>query len=195
MDSLTSIPGWLGAAAVGAVIAAAGYVGRLIVETYSARHLRDSQRVASLGQLLALLTASKAVFIAQLKLRNKLDELLRTRGVASERSYERRFTSAYSSFTQEERELHDLIRSYTEHGLFGLNRAQLDWLQSDTYFRAPQRKVPLEIRGELLALEAHLLVWLAKYEAWITDHAEHALVFVDDELKHGPGFRPGLMTS
>ena len=31
-------------------------------------------------------------------------------------------------------------------------------------------------------------MWLAKYEAWIPGHPEHALVYVNDEQKHGVGF-------
>jgi len=40
----------------------------------------------------------------------------------------------------------------------------------------------------LAQLEAHLVLWVAKYEAWISDQPEHALVFLADEEKHGVGF-------
>jgi hypothetical protein len=64
----------------------------------------------------------------------------------------------------------------------------LDWVRSDTYFRVPNKRVPREIAEGLTQLEAHLLIWFAKYESWIPDHPERALVFLGDESGHGPGF-------
>ncbi len=41
-------------------------------------------------------------------------------------------------------------------------------------------------------LEAHLLLWLAKYRIWIPDHPEHALVYMADEEKLGTAFPYGI---
>jgi len=41
-------------------------------------------------------------------------------------------------------------------------------------------------------LQAHLLLWLAKYEIWIPASPEHALVYLADEKEHGVGFPRGL---
>lgn len=32
------------------------------------------------------------------------------------------------------------------------------------------------------------LLWNAKYESWIPEQPEHALVYMDDEKRHGVGF-------
>jgi hypothetical protein len=75
------------------------------------------------------------------------------------------------------------------------------WLQADTEFklaRARLRFLPwrrqsyLDLATQLTALEPHLLMWLAKYEIWIPDRWEHALVYLNDEEKHGVPFPEGI---
>jgi hypothetical protein len=65
-----------------------------------------------------------------------------------------------------------------------------DWLRSDDLFRT--KVVEIERKNQLAenlsALEIHLLLWQAKYEYWIPDHPEHALVYMADESEHGLGF-------
>jgi hypothetical protein len=47
--------------------------------------------------------------------------------------------------------------------------------------------------AELLnQLDAHLVLWLAKYESWIPNRPDHALVYLADEQLHGLGFPQGL---
>ena len=41
-------------------------------------------------------------------------------------------------------------------------------------------------------LDEHVILWLAKYEAWLPDQPAHALVYLDDEERHGVGFPRGL---
>jgi hypothetical protein len=41
-------------------------------------------------------------------------------------------------------------------------------------------------------LETHLILWHAKYAAWIPNNPEHALVYMADESKHGLGFPSGI---
>jgi len=44
--------------------------------------------------------------------------------------------------------------------------------------------------AEYLAdLEAHLLLWQANYVAWIPDHSERAVVYLDDNAQHGIPFQ------
>jgi len=41
-------------------------------------------------------------------------------------------------------------------------------------------------------LQTHLILWNAKYDIWITDHPERALVHMVDEQAHGIGFPSGI---
>jgi hypothetical protein len=60
----------------------------------------------------------------------------------------------------------------------------------DRYFRAfsPSHHRFGSLAHFLAQLEAHLILWVAKYEAWIPDHPQHALVFLADEERQGVGF-------
>ena len=49
-----------------------------------------------------------------------------------------------------------------------------------------------KLAAELVKLESHLLLWIAKYKAWIPEHNEHALVYMADENEHGLGFPSGI---
>ena len=104
--------------------------------------------------------------------------------------YERQFSIAYSKMTEDERELHTIIRSYTMNTFAPLNKQLLEWLRSDTYFKGmPWRKGAYSVVAKRLTeLEAHLLLWEAKYTVWIPDYPEHSLVYLADEEEHGIGF-------
>jgi len=95
--------------------------------------------------------------------------------------------------TDEERQLHLLIRTMTVHTFRPLNQSLLEWLRADRYFRAvsPSDRRLGGLALVLAQLEAHLVLWVAKYEAWIPQHPEHALVFLADEERHGVGFPKG----
>jgi len=70
-----------------------------------------------------------------------------------------------------------------------------EWLRGDVRHRIiSQQRDEREIRlAELLnQLDAHLLLWLAKYKRWMPDRPDHALVYLDDEERHGLGFPTGL---
>lgn len=97
--------------------------------------------------------------------------------------------------TASERDLHELIRSTTIHGIRPLNEALLAWLGADTTYRTSHESRRFHRRALAAALgdlEAHLRIWHAKYATWIPDRPEHALVYLADELQHGPGFPPDL---
>lgn len=88
---------------------------------------------------------------------------------------------------EEEKQPHSLIRAITVHTFRPLNQSLLEWLRADCFFRAaPPSHRHWGRRALFLAdLEAHLVVWFAKYEAWIPNQPEHAVVFLADEEKHG----------
>jgi hypothetical protein len=48
--------------------------------------------------------------------------------------------------------------------------------------------------SELRTLESHLRLWEAKYQEWIPEHPEHALVYLADEEAHGIGFPKNIDT-
>jgi hypothetical protein len=196
MDQIAQFPEWLGAALIGAVLASLGYVGKLIVEAWNSyRNARNEQR-ARLVELHCLLKAGKTSYLIQHELRSRLDALIAKNqpNLPNEGGVEKRFTAAYKKFSPTEKELHSLIQSITVHSLKPTNEAMAKWLKNDTYFKAQRLDDSLSGRlaSQLFDLEAHLLLWSAKYEAWIPGHPEHALVYLADEERHGVGFPKGI---
>lgn len=189
MGDLEQVPAWFGAAVIGAVLAALGFVGRLISTTLiDARNAR-ADRNARLAKLDGLLSASFAVFASQNLQVQRLSSLLAERtGGRVERGYERQFQDAFDSMTDEEREMHAVIRGTTINGMKPLNDALLSWVQAESYFRTGGTVSRRELARGLLELEVHLLVWTAKYHAWIPDRPDHCLVYLADESEHGPPF-------
>jgi len=196
MNPLTQIPEWLGAALISAIIAILGYVGKLIAESISAfREARNARR-ARLVELHCLLKAGKTSYMIQHELRSRLDALIKKNQpkIPQDGGIERRFSLAYPKFSATERELHTLIQSITIHSLKPTNEAMAKWLKNDNYFRAQKLDNSLlgRLAKQLFDLEAHLLLWSAKYEAWIPNRPEHALVYLADEERHGVGFPKGI---
>ena len=98
--------------------------------------------------------------------------------------YEAKISTAYASLIKEQKELHGLIRCLTINTLRPTNKSILAWRKRDMYFKAQTN----ELANQLSILESHLILWLAKYEAWIPQNPERALIYMADENKHGVGF-------
>ncbi|HEV3478014.1 MAG TPA: hypothetical protein VG144_01040 [Gaiellaceae bacterium] len=182
---------------VGAVVAALGYVGKEGVQTLRAWRRDREERRVRLNRLQALLRASRIAFVVQCAQRDRLAELLRNRfrnELPEEAGFERLFTQFYDRFDDEERDLHAVVRGYTEHALRPINQAMRDWLENDSEHRTTHGKTGVEagFAEQLNALDAHLLLWLAKYETWIPGRPQHALVYLADEAAHGLGFPTGI---
>jgi hypothetical protein len=197
MEALKQIPEWLGATILGAVIAVVGYVAKLLLEYVGEMRTRRRVRRARLVELFSLLRAGKVAFDVQCDNRNKLADSIKTRNpalAASIKGYERLFVAAYPDMMEEEKELHSIIRAYTIYIIRPVNELILQWLKEDTYFKAqvggngPQSK----LARRLARLEAHLLLWQAKYTIWIPDNPLHSLVYLADEKRHGLGFPIGI---
>lgn len=190
------VPEWLGAALVGAVIAAIGYVGKLIIESWRSFREEQDARRARLVELQSLLGAARVSFAIQNSHAKRLASTVRKNHadqVKGEKGYERIFSIAHDEFTTEERELHAIIRSITMYSLRPTNQSLLEWLKKDTYFKAQKPNQELgELAKQLATLEAHLILWHAKYEAWIPESPNHALVYLADEEKHGISFPRGI---
>jgi hypothetical protein len=65
------------------------------------------------------------------------------------------------------------------------------WLEEDINFRNASGKYA-ELAIQLNMLASHLMLWHAKFEAWIPDNVKHALLYMDDEEAHGLGFPHGI---
>jgi hypothetical protein len=183
--------------AAGAVVAALGYVGKLIVESWQEWRARTAALQTQLLRLQALLNASQAAFQLQAGLRDRLESDLKERlgsDLPQHEGYEELFSAAYDRMTPAERSLHRIIRAYTEFALRPINQALLHWLDADVHYRGLTRghEADIGLPAQLNALDVHLRLWLAKYEAWLPDQPEHALVYLEDEERHGVGFPRGL---
>jgi hypothetical protein len=149
-----------------------------------------------LAELLALLRAGDVAMEVQIRNRNRLSDLIRSRNPElseGKLGYDKQFALAFRSMPAPERELFDVIRAYTIYTFQPLNEALITWLASDTAFRVrpPGKSRRAQLATYLTDLEARLLLWQAKYKAWIPKHAERALVYLADEESHGAGFPEG----
>ena len=197
MTSVARIPDWLAAALLGAALAAIGYVAKLVLQWLGEVRAAHRASTVSLVRLFSLLRVSQASFLAQVDNRNRLHAMITERDpqlASSAVGYERAFAIAYPSMPSEERELHSIIRGTTIYSLRPVNQALLTWLRDDTHFKVwPRKYGPRgELARKLADLEAHLLLWNAKYELWIPENPEHALVYLADEAGHGIGFPLGI---
>ena len=190
---IAAIPDWLGTAVLGAVLALLGYVGTQIVQWVGRIRQDEKARRARLAELLALIRAGDAAWKVQCENRDRLAGLIKERNPELGRQrlgYDEMFAAAYPEMTQEERGLHGIVRAITVHTFQPLNESLLEWLQKDSVFRVrpPDKTLRGQLADYLADLEAHLLLWKAKYRIWIPDHPERALVYLADEERHGIGF-------
>jgi hypothetical protein len=183
---------------IGAIVAgglaALGYLGRLLVEAWRDWRSRRAERLARLLELQALLRASKVAFVIQRQLAGRLADGLRAEhptDLPGDPGLERMFSHLYDSFSANDRDLHAVIRGYTVSALHSVNTEMAAWLKSDTSFKTATGNSddPAGLAEQLHRLEAHLLLWLAKYDAWIPDRPDHALVYLADEERQGLGFQ------
>ena len=101
-------------------------------------------------------------------------------------------SKAFTHLDADGKELHKLIRSMTTTALRPTNLSILEWLRKDSFHKAQPVSRANGLSAHLAQLEAHMILWHAKYEAWIPDSPEHALVYLDDEKAHGLGFPDGI---
>jgi len=186
--------GAAGTAIVGAVIAALGYVGKLALDGVLDFRKAKRERRSDLVELRSLLRTARTSFIVQNQHAVRLLKMLDGDPETETGGYERIFATRYASFSAEQKELHGIIRGMTINALKPTNSQILNWIQRDTYFRGQQKgNRQIGSLPECLSnLHTHLLLWIAKYETWIPNNPEHALVYLRDEQEHGPGFPIGI---
>lgn len=193
LGMLGELPEWIGAAVVGAALATIGFLGKQALDWLRGVADRRRSASASLLRLRSLLRASSVTFKIQKEHALKLKMLIEQNHpdeAMPEGGLEQTFSQFFTRFTPVERELHGIIRAYTEHSLRPINQAMADWLAADVVFksRAWRRGRSGELARALSRLETHLTLWHAKFTTWIPNSPEHALVCLADEKGHGIGF-------
>lgn len=197
MNYLTNMPEWLGTAIVGAVFAALGYLAKTIIDWRKAERKEQAEILSHLLKLQSLLNASYNLFKIQKELAKnliKLIELNHKDKYQHKDGLEETMTFCYPLMNEEEKELHDIVRAYSEYSLKSVNQSIIDWLNTDKYFITAiiETKSKKKLAAMLTALNTHLILWQAKFAYWIPEHKEHALVYLDDEKNHGLGFPDDL---
>jgi len=197
MQAYMQIPEWLGAAVMTGLLAAIGYIAKMLLEWLANARAARAARFARLVELQSLLRAARVSFLIQNEHAQGLQAMINqhhSNPLLPEQGYEHLFAEAYPKLIHDEKELHGLIRSITINSLHPTNQSLQEWLKKDTYFKAQwhRKGVGRELAAKLSELDAHLILWQAKYEAWIPNHEEHALVYLADEERHGVGFPQGL---
>jgi hypothetical protein len=189
----------------GAVLAALGYVGKQLADFVTAQIATRRVRRARLLRLYSLLRTGRVIFEVQNDLtRELLGEISQNHAEASspelaEAGFDEIFAHLYANFTAAERNLHSVIRGQTINAMRSVNTELSTWLSDDDFYKiftGSARGIEAQRRAQLAKLlgdlEVHLRPWHAKYETWIVGHPEHALVYLADEERHGPGFPAGL---
>lgn len=188
-------PDWFGEAVAGVVTGSAVYLYRSWRDAGEERRRRRAGIISQLEILARLLHASRRLFEIQQVKMNELLHLLENshaEKIAGLPGYDAKFSACFPKMTVEERELHGLIRAYTEHSLLRVNEEVTVWLRKDEFFKTGAITCPGSdvLAQKLRDLEIHLLLWRAKFEYWIPGQPQHAVVYMDDEKQHGLGFPP-----
>lgn len=171
------------------MIAALGYCAKLAIELIEHWLDRQSERNSRLIDLQSLLLATKSAKKAQDILRDQLcDEIKEANPLLRDLSYDETLVRGFPYLSDDQKLRHGLICSYTEKAFLPLNMSMIDWLSKDHFFKGRSDDLGLALRN----LEAHLVLWRAKYEFWIPEKPERALVYLADEKKHGVGFPTGI---
>jgi len=178
---------------LGAALAIGGYFAKALADWWKKKRNERARTVAQLERLKSLLHASGAIFLIQRERAETLTTSLAAKhreALVGAQGFEEILTRCYPLMTEEELTLHAVIRAYTEHSLKSVNDAVSDWLKNDSVFKSAIAPVGRrrQLASELFTLEVHLLLWHAKFQAWVPNHPEHALVYLNDEKEHGLGF-------
>jgi hypothetical protein len=190
---MDAFPEWLRTPLIAAIIAALGYVAKLAIEELSRWRSIRRERRSSLVALQSLLLASRRVFEIQNDLVQGLYKKIQIAHPDLTGPFDEVLASAYTQMDEQQKLVHGLIRAYTMNAMRPLNLAMIDWLAKDTYFKGHTGTGSADdLASNLQTLEAHLLLWRAKYEFWIPDKPERAIVYMRDEAKHGVGFPTGI---
>jgi hypothetical protein len=192
MGNMT-VPEWLGTPLVAALIAATGYVVKLVIDGVSNWNRQRRERRAKLVALQSFLLASGAVYGIQITLIRSLCAEIQEAHPEINGGYDQILAAGYPLLNERQKLRHGLIRNYTIHCLYPLNVEMINWLSADTFFKGAGKEGSWKYLSiALQQLEAHLILWRAKYKFWIPDKPERAIVFMADEEHEGIGFPVGI---
>ena len=184
---------WVRTTLIAAGSAIAAFVWKSWMEGRERKRKERTSTIAQLQDLESLLNTSNKLFRIQREQVSRLREQLKqnhpteyAQGTGSEDTMAR----CYAVFNDEEKALHGIIRVYTAYSMHRVNEAIQKWLDRDKLFKTAQVNSSRreELAATLRELEMHLLLWHAKYEYWIPNQPNHALVYMADEKAHGLGF-------
>src|SRR6476619_4832755 len=166
------MPEWVGEAVLGAITAAVGYLGKSVHDDLKSRRASRQAAVEQLRLLKSLLDESWSIFQSQNYQARTLMELVKMNHADTFQpglGFDETFRRLYPSFSEEERELHALIRSTSINSMHRLNTELRAWIRTnDVYKREPQPSPGrIALARELQMLELHLNQWHDKYEALI----------------------------
>jgi len=218
VQQLLQVPEWQRAAAA-IIIGALSWVGIQILAWRSAVHEARNARLAKLVELHSLLRAGRVGYKLQELHMQTLSEWIGryhtemkyagwtlpltssaekdkeiTKEEDTKEDIEDTLSENYYEFSPREMELHNFIRSITINTIRPVNEALLQWLKNDNYFKGQSNRKDIygELAENLANLEAHLLLWPAKYEVWIPSNPEHVVVYMANEKDYGVPFPPKL---
>ena len=195
INALSSIPAWLGTAVIGALIALFSFVAKTFYQWWLDLRKERAAKLANLLELASLLRAAWIINTVQdAHAKNLYKSLQETHpeSISREHGYDETFSRLFDELSPAEMELHNLIRGMTIHAIRPIKQSMSEWLKNDIYFKtatnAASGKKRQLLADRLFDLEAHLILWEAKYKTWIPTNPRHALVLLDDEKAHGVAF-------
>ncbi len=194
MESISNIPSWFGEAVIGAIFAILGYGAKSLIDYSASKKAQIKTKRDSLKKLSCLLHESKTLFDAQNSTARRLLQNISERfSEPLRKGFEANFYYFYDKLTDDEKDLHKIIRGVTLNSLYRVNSEMKQWLECDLIFKNNSSAISnsCEISEKLKTLETHLNLWLSKFEVWMEDE-KHALVYMNDEKGHGTEFPTGI---
>jgi hypothetical protein len=160
----------------------------------------DPRLAAALGEVRtfqALLDEGRQIYLRNNEQRGRLQRLIyanHAQEIPPKRGYDDLFYKMYDRLNEEEMELFRIVRGNTLVGMHRINSRIRDWVDNHNILAIfPEQTPPvLALENEVKVLRTHLSEWFAKYEETFKPDPKRALVYLNDEKKHGTGWPPGL---
>jgi hypothetical protein len=193
IQSLASMPEWLGTAMASAVAAVVGFFANTLWNWWSKHNESREARHLRLEHLDRLLDESRNLSRSQRAQAQRLVERIgqsQPSALKAGLSLDQIFARAFEQFSPEEEQLHAIIRGVTATSIRRINQDMSNWLSKDDWFKQPQHKSELfnRLAKELQQLELDLNQWHAKFLSVFEKDTAIALSYLADEQKQGTGF-------